>query len=143
MGMETVARHVVNEELVVWNYVWYLAISIGLTIWVAQTLFKNGRVFLLDTFQGRAEMADSVNKLLLVGFYLINVGYVAMTLKNGDLPGSIREGFEFVSTKVGLVLFVLGGMHFMNLVILSRMRSSAMDRYALPPVSPDSYPVAS
>ena len=61
-------------------YFSYLAISIGITIWVARTLHSNGRVFLLDAFNGNAELADSVNHLLVVGFYLINVGYIALAL---------------------------------------------------------------
>ena len=65
----------------VMTYLGYLAISIGLTIWVAQTLFKNGRVFLVDVFHGNQELAGSVNHLLVVGFYLINLGYVSLMLK--------------------------------------------------------------
>ena len=56
------------------TYLSYLAISISLTIWVAQTLHKNGRVFLIDVLQGNESLADSVNHLLVVGFYLINLG---------------------------------------------------------------------
>ena len=61
------------------SYAVYLAISLGVTIWVAKTLHRNGRVFLVDAFRGNAELADSVNHLLVVGFYLINVGYVAIS----------------------------------------------------------------
>ena len=57
------------------TYSFYLAITIALTVWVARTLFKNGKVFLIDIFHGNKELADSVNNLLLVGFYLINIGY--------------------------------------------------------------------
>src|SRR5919108_1776308 len=101
-------------DLVVVTYVLYLAISIGLTVWVAQTLFKNGRVFLVDVFHGNEALADSVNHLLVVGFYLINLGYVSLTLKLGYNIESARESIEALSTKVGLVLLVLGGMHFFN-----------------------------
>lgn len=61
-------------------YVVYLTISLALTVWVARTLERNGRVFLIDALQGNAELADSVNRLLVVGFYLINVGYVTLAL---------------------------------------------------------------
>ena len=67
-------------------YVAYLFISIALTVWVARTLVKNGRVFLVDSFLGNESLADSVNHLLAVGFYLINVGYVALALKYGEKP---------------------------------------------------------
>jgi hypothetical protein len=71
---------------IVWTYIVYIALSIPLTIWVAHTLYKNGRVFLIDSFRGNERLADSVNHLLVVGFYLINIGYVALALKERIAP---------------------------------------------------------
>jgi hypothetical protein len=107
---------------VVGAYVAYLTISISLTVWVARTLVKNGRIFLVDSFLGNESLADSVNHLLAVGFYLVNVGYVSLALKYGDKPLDLAQAIETLSTKVGLVLLVLGAMHFLNLFIFSRMR---------------------
>lgn len=109
-------------DITVVTYLMYVGISIALTVWVAQTLYKNGRVFLVDVFHGDAALADSVNHLLVVGFYLINFGYVSLALKLGYNLESMREGIEALSWKVGLVLVVLGGMHFFNLYIFSRIR---------------------
>jgi len=75
-------------------YFSYLAISIALTIWVARTLQKSGRVFLIEAFHGNEELADSVNRLLVVGFYLINVGYIALALKTRDPLRTLREVIE-------------------------------------------------
>ncbi|MBA3767059.1 MAG: hypothetical protein H0W99_08750 [Acidobacteria bacterium] len=116
---------------VVVTYLAYLAISIALTVWVAQTLHKNGKVFLVDVFQGNEALADSVNHLLVVGFYLINLGYVSLALKLGYNLESMTEGIEALSWKVGMVLVVLGGMHFFNLYVFSRIRrkvSAPIDR---------------
>lgn len=121
------------------TYLIYLAISIALTIWVAHTLHKNGRIFLVDVFHGNEALADSVNHLLVVGFYLINLGYVSLALKLGSNIASPQEGIEALSVKVGMVLIVLGGMHFFNLFIFSRMRRRANLRNASPPVSPDGF----
>src|SRR5216683_1709754 len=106
-------------------YFSYLAISIALTIWVARTLQKSGRVFLIEAFHGNEELADSVNRLLVVGFYLINVGYIALALKTGDPLRTHREVIELESTKLGVVLLILGGMHFFNILMLSRMRRNS------------------
>src|SRR5688500_11211682 len=119
------------------TYIVYLVVSIGLTIWVAQTLFKNGRVFLVDVFHGNESLADSVNHLLVVGFYLINLGYVSLALKLGYAVENARDSIEALSWKVGLVLMVLGGMHFFNLLIFSRIRRRAILPDAPPPVGPD------
>jgi hypothetical protein len=120
-------------------YLAYLAISIGLTVWVARTLSKNGRIFLVDSFLGNEALADSVNHLLVVGFYLINIGYVTLALKYGEKPFDLSQAIETLSTKVGLVLLVLGAMHFFNLYVFSRLRRRALLRNQKPPVVPEQF----
>jgi len=100
----------------------YLALSLAATVWVARTLQRNGRSFLVEAFQGNREMADSVNHLLVVGFYLINIGYVALALRTADLVNSVRNAMELICDKVGVVLMVLGVMHFVNVYVFNRMR---------------------
>jgi hypothetical protein len=112
-------------------YFSYLAISIVLTVWVARTLHSAGRVFLLDAFHGNAELADSVNKLLVVGFHLINVGYITLALRTSDPLANFRSVIELESTKLGVVLLILGGMHFFNMFVLARMRKRSVG-YAAP-----------
>ena len=123
------------------TYLIYLAVSIALTVWVARTLHKNGRVFLVDVFHGNEALADSVNHLLVVGFYLINFGYVSLALKLGYNVETAQEGIEALSVKVGMVLIVLGGMHFFNLFIFSRMRRRAGLQNGPPPIAPDGFTV--
>jgi hypothetical protein len=106
----------------VYSYLAYLPISVALTVWVAHTLHSRGRVFLVDAFSGNEPLADSVNHLLIVGFYLINIGYVTLALKYGDKPNNLQEAIEFLSTKVGLVLLILGVMHFANLLGFAMLR---------------------
>jgi hypothetical protein len=113
---------------VVGCYLSYLAISIAVTVWVARTLYRSGRVFLLDAFHGNAALADSVNHLLVVGFYLINVGYIALALKTTDALTSLRAVIELESGKIGVVLLILGGMHFFNMFVLAKMRRRSAAR---------------
>jgi hypothetical protein len=120
-------------------YLAYLSISIAVTIWVARTLTTNGRIFLIDTFLHNEPLADAVNNLLAVGFYLINIGYVALALKYGAKPTDLAEAIEILSTKVGLVLLVLGAMHFFNLYVFSRVRRKALLRNQKPPVAPEQF----
>jgi len=117
----------------------YLMISLALTIWVARTLHKHGRIFLVDAFGGNEPLADSVNHLLLVGFYLINIGYVCLTIKSDSYPRSLSEVLEVLGTRIGYVLLVLGFMHFLNLYIFSRIRRRGMLRKEPPPVAPSRY----
>ena len=120
------------------TYLIYLAVSIALTIWVARTLHKNGRVFLLDVFHGNDALADSVNHLLVVGFYLINFGYISLALKLGYEIEDAQQGIEALSYKIGMVLIVLGTMHLFNLFVFSRMRRRATTHHQ-PPVGPDAF----
>jgi len=94
-----------------------------------------GRIFLVDSFLGNEPLADSVNHLLVVGFYLINVGYVSLALKYGGRPTTAAEAIETLSTKIGIVLLVLGVMHFANIRIFSTMRRRATLGQR-PPVEP-------
>ena len=120
---------------IVWTYLTYILISLLLTVWVARTLHKNGRIFLVDAFGGNEPLADSVNHLLVVGFYLVNIGYVALALKEASTPGDLRGVLEMLSSKLGLVLVVLGAMHFTNLCIFSKLRKRGL-KPATPPPSP-------
>lgn len=120
------------------TYVFYLFISITLTIWVATTLFRNGRIFLIDAFHGNKEMADAVNHLLLVGFYLLNIGFIALFLSTWAAPTNLIEVIEYISIKIGIVLMVLGLMHFFNMWNFAKMRRKAHRHPTLsPPVRQD------
>jgi hypothetical protein len=79
---------------VVPSYIIYFAISVIVTIGVARTRHNGGRVFLVDAFDGRKPLADSVNDLLVVGFYLINVGYVTLALKSAENPVTHPPGMQ-------------------------------------------------
>lgn len=97
------------NNIIVATYLAYIFISVNLTIWVARTLHKRGAIFLIDAFHGNRELADSVNHLLVVGFYLINIGFVSLALKTADLINTSRAAIELLSDKVGMVLLILAG----------------------------------
>lgn len=126
-------------DIRVQTYLVYLIVSIGLTVWVARTLHRNGRTFLVDAFHDNEALADSVNHLLVVGFYLINLGYVSLALKTGEVLRNTGTAIEVLSWKVGLVLLVLGGMHFFNLYVFNKLRTHTTIGLAPPPVAPNTY----
>ncbi|MEU9418274.1 hypothetical protein [Streptomyces sp. NPDC051000] len=127
-------------DLTVIAYVIYLVISIGLTIWVARTLTRNGRVFIADVLQGNEKLADAVNHLLVVGFYLVNIGFVTLYLRSAETITEARGLFEALSVKLGVVLLVLGVMHLGNVWVLNKMRRRGiMERQHTPPVAPQGW----
>ena len=120
---------------IVVSYIVYLVISVNLTIWVARTLHKRGGIFLIDAFHGNAELAASVNHLLVVGFYLINLGFVSLALKTSATIVTTRAAIEMVSDKVGAAMLILGAMHFFNLYVFTRIRRRGTA--PRPPFGPD------
>ncbi|TWP52238.1 hypothetical protein FKR81_11755 [Lentzea tibetensis] len=129
------------DSLVV-TYVIYIVLSVGLTVWVGRVLSSNGKVFLVDVFRGNEELAVTVNRLLVVGFYLVNLGFVSWFLRTRDTVEEARQVFETLSVKVGTVLVVLGVLHITNVIVLSKMRRrSIMDAQAEPPIVPTAHTV--
>ena len=122
-------------------YAAYAATSIGLTVWIARTLFKHGAVFLEDVFADNPRMADAVNRLLVVGFYLVNLGYASLLLKAGGSQTAV-QAIEVLSSKLGLLLLSLGGMHFANLYVFHRVRRHSKIAVLPPPVAPQMHVLA-
>lgn len=127
-------------DIMIWTYGVYTLLSVAVTVWVARTLSKNGLVFLVDVFNN-TELAKSVNHLLVVGFYLINLGWISSVLKIYERIATPQASIEALSSKMGFVLIVLGVMHFINLAIFSSIRASrnAEKNKTTPPVEPDGF----
>src|SRR5580765_3582108 len=108
-----------NLQLI--DYFIYIVASVLLTVWVGDTLQRNGRPFLVSVFKEDG-MADSVNRLLVIGFYLVNFGAAAILINTGGPPPTIADMLKQTVTRIGVVLLVLGFMHFNNLLILRSIR---------------------
>lgn len=104
-------------------YVLYVVLSVSLVVWLARTLFRNGSVFLEDVFDD-PRMAASVNKLLVIGFYMLNLGYSALLLK-ADPAGDSVEAFEVLGQKLGILLVSLAVLHFLNMYVFYWIRRRA------------------
>jgi hypothetical protein len=116
-------------------YAAYAVVTVSLTVWLARTLFRNGAVFLEDVFKDAPRMADAVNRLLVVGFYLLNLGYAALIMK-AERGDTVIQAVEVLAWKLGALLLSLGGMHFANLYMFYRIRRRARLAHMPPPVLP-------
>ncbi|MEV4615059.1 hypothetical protein AB0K43_21040 [Kitasatospora sp. NPDC049258] len=127
-------------DFAVVSYATYLPIATGVTVWVARTLGRNGRIFLADVFAGDDRLADAVNQLLVVGFYLINLGFVALWMRNDQSITDLQGVFDALSYKLGTVLLLLGVMHLGNVYVLNRIRRrGSLDKQHRPPVAPQAF----
>ena len=121
-------------------YLVYLAIAVPLVVLVARTLHRHGALFLREVFDGNDQLASAVNHLLVVGFYLLNLGYVALFLRTDDEVRGGEEVLELLSRKIGVVAIVLGVVHLANVWVFNRLRRNAtMLRDDTLPIGTDEY----
>ena len=112
-------------------YLVYLPIVIALTWYVAHILFKNSIVFMQDIFNGKAEIAQSTNKLFETGFYLLNLGFALVIMEVAFEIVNSREMLEVLSSKIGGFSIYLGIMLFFNLYLFFRGRRISKQRARL------------
>ena len=105
-----------------YTYLVYLAVTIGITIWVARTLRHNGLIFLARS-EAEVPLAEALSHLLVVGFYLVNFGAISFLMQSREQAMDVQTGIELLSTKVGLILVGLGMMHFLILLVFARIRN--------------------
>jgi hypothetical protein len=103
------------------SHLLYLVVCVPVIVWVGHTLAHNGQIFLADVFADEA-VATATNRLLVVGFYLLNVGFVLLYLRAGNGVRTAEGMIESLSLKVGVVLLVLGLIHVVNVKVFSAMR---------------------
>ncbi|MFW2336424.1 hypothetical protein [Ilumatobacter sp.] len=121
-------------------YLIYIAIAVPLVVFVARTLSRHGAIFLREVFHGNDGLAAAVNHLLVVGFYLLNLGYVSLFLRTDRLVDSAEEVLELVSRKVGVVAIVLGVVHLVNVWVFNTLRRNAtFHRQTELPVTTDEF----
>jgi hypothetical protein len=113
----------------------YVVVAVGLTVWLARTLFHNGTAFLHDVFADKPELAEAVNRLLVTGFYMLNLGYALYILR----ASRGYDGFEavqFLVNRLALLLVTLAGIHFVNVFVFWRIRARREQRHLPTPIAP-------
>ena len=100
------------------SYAIYLFVSIALTVWVARTLSKSGEVFLIKCFGQDESLAKSTNHLLVVGFYLVNIGFITLRLDGWN--ATVSAIVPYLGGKIGITALILGAMHFFNMMMIAK-----------------------
>lgn len=107
------------------GYAIYLPVVILLTYYVSKTLFRNSKIFMLDIFKGREEIANATNKLFETGFYLLNLGFALRILQMSLYKDTYQTLIEELSYKIGGFSIYLGIMLFLNLFFFFRGKRKA------------------
>jgi hypothetical protein len=129
---------------IVVTYLAYLLISVGLTFGVGQVLSRSGRLFLLDALDGSDGAAGGISRLNVVTFYLISLGFVALTMRTSGGSVTARQAIELLATKIGEVLLMLGALYLASIAVLTtlrrRLRAQAETSTAAPSAGPQPTP---
>ena len=116
-------------------YFLYAAAALVLTAWLARTLSQNGAVFLADVFKDRPGLAEAVNRLLVVGFYMLNLGYAFYILRDGN-DNDAFASVQFLLNRLAILLVTLALIHFVNVLVFWRIRIRSEQRQLPVPVAP-------
>lgn len=117
------------ETYILIYYATFVSVCVLMTIWVGRVLYNNGAVFLLD-ITGNQQLAESINKMLLTGFYLINIGYVLYMAQTYGSLNNTRRLLELLTTKIGSISLLLGLVHYCNIFVLYRLRKRIREEAA-------------
>lgn len=121
-----------GDGLLITTYLAYGAISVTLVVWLARTLFAHGETFLADVFADQPELAHAVNRLLVTGFYMLNLGYALLLLQANGGAATGLGAVELLIHKLGVLLVSLGVIHFVNMLAFWRIRRRVEERVHLP-----------
>lgn len=124
-----------SNQYVITIYVLYAAVAVGLTVWLARTLFKSGQVFLEDVFGDKPGLAAAVNRLLVVGFYMLNLGYALYILRAGRGLDAF-DAVQYLVNRLALLLVTLALIHFVNVAVFWHIRGRGEQRQLPLPVAP-------
>lgn len=100
------------------GFIIYLVITGYIAIYVGQVLYRNGRHFILRML-GEDHLTDSVNRILLAGYYLVNLGYVSIMLTIRQPADTLADLVQSLSTAVGRIILTLGVMHYLNIAAIA------------------------
>ena len=124
-----------QEQILTYTYLAYAFIAVGLVVWLARTLYRSGALFLYDVFPENRPLAEAVNKLLVTGFFMFNLGFAFFLLKSNAVQDT-TEGIEVLARKLGTLLIVLALLHLTNMFILNNIRRRHSEPVQ-PPVPPN------
>ncbi|MFB6454261.1 hypothetical protein ACE38W_03235 [Chitinophaga sp. Hz27] len=99
-------------------YIIYFFITALITILAGWLFYHNGRHFILYFFKGDVGLTDSVNKLLLIGYYLLNLGYAIIMIGFWEQLNSWQQLIETVASMCGRIMITLGIIHWVNMATI-------------------------
>ncbi|WP_410503669.1 hypothetical protein [Flavobacterium sp. HTF] len=109
-----------NINLNIFGYFIYLGITIFIIIRVGKICYQNGNIYVAELIPNHAEICQKINQVLLLAYYLLNMGYCAMTLISWQKILSAAQLIETIGVRTAIIIFIISILHYLNIFILTR-----------------------
>lgn len=105
-------------------YIIFLALMTFIIVYVGRYFYTNGRVFIISLFRGNVSLADYINRLLLIAYYLFNIGYSFIKVKQWRKIINLEVLFSSLASNVGVLIFILAVTHYFNMLVIYQLSKS-------------------
>ena len=102
------------------GYVIYLLITTFIIIKVGKICYRNGNIYVAQLIPEHEDLCQKTNQVLLIGYYLLNLGYCAMTLISWDKIISNSQLVEVISIKTAIIVCIIAMLHYFNIYIITK-----------------------
>jgi hypothetical protein len=102
------------------GYFIYLTITIFIIVRVGKNCYKNGNIFVSELIPNHLDLCQKINQILLLGYYLLNIGYCAMTLISWEKILLTSQLIEVIAIKAATIIFIISALHYTNIIILTK-----------------------
>lgn len=99
-------------------YIIFLTLIIFIIVYVGKYFYSNGRIFIIGLFNGNVTLADHINRLLLIAYYLFNIGYSFLKLRQWERINNVEMLFSSVATNIGALILILALVHYFNMLTI-------------------------
>jgi hypothetical protein len=102
------------------GYIIYLSLTSIIIFKVGKLCYDNGNIFVSQLIPNHIELCHQINKMLLMGYYLLNLGYCAMTIISWEKIQTSNQLIEIIATKSAIIILTIGFMHYINIILLTK-----------------------
>lgn len=99
-------------------YIIYIILTVFIIYHVGRMFHRNGRIFILQLHRGDTGTTDTINNILLVAYYLFNMGYAFLRLRLWERVSSPAQLIASVSNHIGVLILILAVTHYFNMLLI-------------------------
>lgn len=102
------------------GYLIYFGITIFIIVKVGKVCYNNGNIYVSQLIPDHEELCQKINQMLLIGYYLLNIGYCAMTIISWQKINTTENLIEIIASKSAVIIVTIAIMHYINILLLTK-----------------------